>query len=272
MKSLIDQSVAIIQKHLAEEFNPRIGLILGSGLSGLVEDIQVVARINYHDLPGFFVSSVQGHAGELVLGYLSDQPVVCMSGRVHLYEGATPQDVALPIRVMKQLGVGHLLVTNAAGVLDPNIPSGSIMQIKDQINMTGVSPLTGPNDTAIGPRFVPMDSAYDQATQQIMQQAAESLNIPLPSGVYIGVLGPQFETPAEIRAFKALGADLVGMSTVLEVIAACHCGMKVNGVSAVTNVASGLLDTPIEHDSVLEHGATAGAQLSRLLKTVVPQL
>jgi inosine/guanosine/xanthosine phosphorylase family protein len=254
---------------LPDNFSPEVGLILGSGLGQLADQINPVAEISYRDIPGFPVSTVAGHAGTMVLGYLNHRPVVCMKGRVHLYEGAKMADLRLFILTLKGLGVRELVVTNAAGSLNTEIPLGSAVLIRDHINFTGKNILIGPNDDGLGPRFLPMEAAYCPQLRQRFKKAAQSLNQTIYEGVYIGVLGPSYETPAEIRAFKAMGADLVGMSTVQEVIMAHYLGIKVAALSMVSNYAAGLSDTQINHEEVLFYGKQAASILPQLIASAI---
>ncbi|MCF6767268.1 purine-nucleoside phosphorylase [Thiotrichales bacterium 19S11-10] len=252
-------------QHIIGTFKPKIGIILGSGLGPFANQIDVVAKIPYQSLDGFFVSSVEGHAGEYIIGYYQGIEVICMNGRVHLYEGAKFQEVALPVRVMHGLGIKHLIVTGAAGSLNPDYKPGDVIMIKDHINLQPGNPLVGANDGRFGPRFVPMEEAYDKKTRDLFKKIAKEDGYVLPEGVYLAVLGPSFETPAEIRAFRLLGADVVAMSVVPEVIVARHCGLKVSGFAAVTNMASGITDEPIIHEDVLVYGNKASHRLVKLV-------
>lgn len=221
-------------------FTPKIGLVLGSGLQPLAQEIQNAVIAEYHQVPYMPHATAPGHVGQFVCGYIEEQPVICMQGRLHGYEGHTPESIVFPIRVMRAMGVQTLLLTNAAGGINTSFSVGDFMLIEDQINFTGKSPLIGPNDEAIGPRFNDMTFAFAPDLREKAKQAAHTCGIPLKQGVYIGVNGPQFETPAEIRAFRTLGADAVGMSTVFEVIAAAHCGLPVLAISMITNMAAGV--------------------------------
>lgn len=265
LHSKFANTLKVINKSMPEDFKPKQAFILGSGLGSFVDSIYVVERISYKKLPGFFTGRVPGQAKELIFGYLGDKPVVVMSGRVHLYEGATPKDIAYPIRLLKLLGCETLILSNASGSLDDKFQPGDVALIEDHINLQWVNPLIGENVDAFGPRFVSMENAYDSALRQEMQKCAKSLEITLNSGIYGGVLGPMFETPAEIRAIRTLGADFIGMSTVGEVIAARHCGLKVLGLSAITNMGSGLGSAPVEHDKVLEYAEKASDKLFQLM-------
>ena len=271
IKAALQQAFDFIQTKLPV-FNASVGMILGSGLGCITDDMTIQARIPYHEIPGFCTSEVDGHASELVFGEYQGVSVVCMSGRIHLYEGADFAQVALPIRLMKLLGVKHLLISNAAGSLISGATPGDVVMIKDHINFQINSPLVGPNDNDMGPRFVPMENAYDAATRHKFNRIAVDFGIEMHEGVYIGVLGPQFETPAEIRAFKLLGADLVGMSTVPEVIVARHCGLKVTAISAVTNMASGVSSSEVNHDDVLKYAAFAVDKIKKIWQVGITML
>lgn len=263
--------IDVIKKH-APGFKPKIGLILGSGLGALAEQIKNPVRISYKDLPGFPVSTVSGHAGQLVLGELHGIPVACYQGRVHGYEGASAQNFKIFIRTLKLLGCEILLITNSSGSLREEIGPGQLVLIKDHINFHPTSPLVGLNEDEFGPRFFPMDDAYDPKLRLKFHEAAKKLKIELSEGVYISVVGPQFETPAEIRAFKILGADVVGMSTVPEVIVARHCGLRVAAISVITNYAAGMSAEQITHEGTLHHGQLGSKPLEKLLTAVIESL
>jgi xanthosine phosphorylase len=256
----------------APDFVPRVGLILGSGLGGFADAIEAATVLDYRDLPGFPRPSVEGHSGRLILGRLHGVPLACLQGRVHLYEGVPAGAVNLLPRTLKALGCEILILTNASGSLRPDIGPGAIVLIEDHINLLGQNPLVGANDAAIGPRFPDLSEVYDRSLCARLQRVARRLGIELTSGVYLATLGPSFETPAEIRAFRALGADLVGMSTVPEAISACHCGLKVVGLSIVTNLAAGLADHPLSHAETLNQAAGAAATLERLLSGLFKEL
>lgn len=249
----------------APGFKPRVGIVLGSGLGGLADKIDAVASIDFKDIPDFPQSSVEGHEGRLILGRLGGMPVVCMQGRIHLYEGVDPQDLAVPIRVMKLIGVETLLVTNAAGSFHEEVGPGSLMLISDHINFTGRNPLVGENDDRFGPRFFSLEDAYDPTLRAHFQAVAKELDIKLTEGVYLHYLGPNFETPAEIRAFKTLGADAVGMSTTPEVLVARHCGMRVAAISNITNLVAGMSKTQLSHEQTLECAKLAAEDLEKLV-------
>ena len=250
----------------APGFAPRLGIILGSGLGGLADALGDATAIDYGDLPGFPEPGVAGHGGRLVLGTLAGLPVASMQGRRHVYEGGDPGAMRAPVRALRHAGAAALLATNAAGSLRPECPAGSLMALSDHINMLGVSPLTGPNEDEIGPRFPSLRDAYDPALRGLLRQSADDLGIRLPEGVYLATHGPSFETPAEIRAFRTLGADAVGMSTVPEVILARHCGLRVAAVSAITNLAEGMGGEQLSHEQTLRNAEQAAGDLTRLLE------
>jgi xanthosine phosphorylase len=251
---------------------PRVGLILGSGLNGIAAALADVTTIEYADLPGFPQPGVDGHVGRLVLGRFGGVEVACLQGRVHLYEGVPAAAVNILPRTLKALGCDILILTNAAGSLRPELDPGSIALVEDHINLLGQNPLVGPHDAALGPRFPDMSEVYDRDLRVRAQAAAARLGIPLRSGVYLATLGPSFETPAEIRAFRVLGADLVGMSTVPEAISARHCGLKVIGFSIVTNLAAGLAEHTLSHEQTLAVAAQAADRLQRLLSGLLEEL
>ena len=251
------------------DFKAKIGIILGSGLADIADKITDSFSIPYAELPGFPVSSVVGHHGKMILGYLNKIPVVCCQGRVHLYEGMQAKDFKLFIRTLKCLGCHTLVMTNAVGSLNKKVGPGQLVLISDHINLHPMNPLVGPNDEEFGPRFFSMDDAYDPNVRRIIQQAAKKLSIPLKEGIYVSVLGPNFETPAEIRTFQQFGADVVGMSTIPEVIVARHCRLKVAVISVVTNLAAGLSDEPITHEGTVHFAAKASHNLGQLLESAI---
>lgn len=270
----IAEAAQAIQARTA--LRPSIGLILGSGLGPLADEVQEAARIPYPEIPHFVRPTVEGHEGELVLGFLEGHPVCIMRGRFHYYEGYTMQQVTFPVRVMYALGARTLLVTNAAGGLNPAFRPGDLMCIRDHINlvgMTGLNPLIGPNDDTLGPRFPDMSCAYDPALRQLAREVAQAAGIPLHEGVYICLSGPTYETPADLRFLRLIGADAVGMSTVPEVIVARHMGMAVLGVSGISNVALGT-EGPREtsHEEVLAAAALLVPRLSTLIRGVLARL
>ena len=250
---------------------PLVGIILGSGLGGIADQIENKVEIPYREIPHFACSTAPGHKGQLVCGTLSGIPVVCMQGRLHYYEGHAAANILFPIRVMKLLGVEMLIVTNAAGGVNLDFRAGDLMLIEDHINFLP-NPLIGPNDAEFGPRFCDMSYAYTPALRKLAEKTAARLGIELRRGVYMAVTGPSFETPAEIRAFRTLGADAVGMSTVPEVIAASHCGMEVLAFSLITNMAAGVVDQPLSEEEVIEAGIRKGAMLQTLVKEFLASL
>jgi xanthosine phosphorylase len=249
----------------APGFTPRLGIVLGSGLGAVAEALEDRVTIPYGELPGFPAPGIAGHAGTLALGTLAGLPLACLQGRRHVYEGGDPGAMRGPVRTLKQAGAEALLVTNAAGSLRSEVGPGSLMAIRDHINLLGVNPLTGPNEDAVGPRFPSMRDAYDPELRRTLHGAADRLGIDLAEGVYLATPGPSFETPAEIRAFRTLGADAVGMSTVPEVILARHAGLRVAAVSAITNLAEGMGGEPLSHEQTLRHAEAAAGDLTRLI-------
>ncbi len=245
---------------------PRLGIVLGSGLGGLADLLEDAVAIPYAEIPGFPTSTVAGHAGRFLVGELDGVTVACMQGRFHLYEGHPPALIRLPIRTFAALGVEALMLTNAAGSLRTEAGPGSLMLITDHLNLLWTNPLIGPNDDAWGERFVGLEDAYDPELRARIQRIAGELGIRLHEGVYGALLGPLFETPAEIRAYRVLGADAVGMSTVPEVIVARHAGLRVVAISAITNLAVGMSDVPIDHEQTLRGAAIAAADLTRLVR------
>lgn len=246
-------------------------IILGSGLGGLGEEIENPVYIDYKDIPGFPHSTVSGHKGRLIIGRLEGKSVLCMQGRIHLYEGHDPASIKLIIEVFKSLGVKNLIVTNAAGSLKLDMPPGSIMLIKDHINFSGRNPLVGPNDENYGPRFPAMNNAYNSIFRQKVKSIAKKQNIMLYEGVYLMVLGPNFETAAEIKAFQILGADAVGMSTVPEVLCAVHCGINILGFSVITNYGTGMIEQSHDHAETLRQADLAAANLTGLVRRFIKE-
>ena len=251
---------------------PRVAIVLGSGLGSFAERVEHPVAIAYAAIPHFPHATVEGHIGRLVVGTVAGTPFAVMQGRVHAYEGYSPEEVTFPIRVLGRLGITTLVVTNAAGGVRLDLKQGQLVLLSDHINLTGRNPLAGPNDPRLGQRFFDMTYAYTKRLRLLAQAAAADHGIELAEGVYLGVPGPSFETPAEIRAFRGWGADLVGMSTVHEVIVARHMGMEVLGLSCVTNMAAGILDQPLNHQEVMETGARAQADLTTLLVALLPAL
>ncbi len=270
-----DEAVAAIRSRSSHQ--PRVGLVLGSGLGGLADALEQSDVIDSRGIPGWPHSTVEGHSGNLVLGQLEGQTVIAQQGRVHFYEGYTPQQIVFPVRVMIRLGIEILVLTNAAGGLRPDWQSGDIMLLNDHINlpgMTGANPLMGPNDDSFGPRFPGMSQAYDRELRQSAQQVAAEAGITLHDGVYFCLSGPNFETPAEIRMLRIIGADAVGMSTAHEVVVARHAGVRVMACSGITNVAIDEINTDLEatHEEVLEAGLSLVPRLTTVLRGVLRTL
>jgi purine-nucleoside phosphorylase len=251
---------------------PRIAVVLGSGLGAFAEELDQRICLSYNQIPGWPESTAIGHAGKLVYGKIAGLHVLVMSGRAHLYEGYTAQEAAFGVRVLGRLGIKSLVVTNAAGGINEAYGRGALVLISDHINLQGTNPLVGPNDETIGPRFPDMSNAYCAHCRKTAKEVAAEMGIHLPEGVYAALLGPSYETPAEIRFLRTIGADLVGMSTVAEVIAANHMGMKVLAISCVTNMAAGILPGKISHDEVLETGFAVRATFLQLLRGLLPRL
>lgn len=266
----LQTAASYIQEKLTNQ--PTIGLILGSGLGILADEIQNAITIPYSDIPEFPVSTVEGHAGQLVIGELEGKQVVAMQGRFHYYEGYTLEKVTFPVRVMKEIGVETVIVTNAAGGINTAFEAGDLMLITDHINNLSDNPLIGPNDDSFGVRFPDMSDAYTSHLQEKARAVAAKLNISLQEGVYVANSGPSYETPAEIRMLRVLGGDAVGMSTVPEVIVARHSGMNVLGLSCISNMAAGILDQPLTHDEVMETTERVKANFLGLVKGIVESI
>jgi purine-nucleoside phosphorylase len=254
------------------KLRPKIALVLGSGLGGFADEFANAAKIPYAKIPNFPQSTAVGHAGQLVLGAVEGVEVVGMQGRVHLYEGYSVKEVTFPVRVFARMGVKAVVLTNAAGGINKEFTQGRLVVIRDHINLQGVNPLAGPNDEHFGPRFPDMSEAYDKKFRALALAEGRRLGIDLGEGVYAALAGPSYETPAEIRYLRTIGADLVGMSTVPEVIAARHSGLRVLGVSCVTNAAAGVLDQPLDHKEVLETAERVKGQFIALLRGVIPDV
>ncbi|MCI2254632.1 purine-nucleoside phosphorylase [Domibacillus sp. PGB-M46] len=259
---------------LKEKLNvtPEVGLILGSGLGVLADEVENAVSIPYETIPHFPVSTVEGHAGELVIGTLSGKTVAAMKGRFHYYEGYSFQEVTFPVRVMKELGIETIIVTNAAGGVNESFEPGDLMLISDHLNLMGGNPLIGKNDSRLGVRFPDMSVAYSRELRKLAKKAAERIGLNVREGVYAGNTGPVYETPAEVRMARVLGADAVGMSTVPEVIAARHGGMNVLGISCISNMAAGILDQPLAHDEVIETTEKVRAEFLAYVKEIVQSL
>jgi purine-nucleoside phosphorylase len=251
---------------------PRVAVVLGSGLGGFADAIADSAIIPYSEIPGWPQSTAIGHAGKLVVGTLDGLPVAVMSGRAHLYEGYTAQQVVYGVRALWQFGVESIVLTNASGGVNPAFGPGKLVLISDHINLMGENPLKGPNDNSLGPRFPDMSEAYSKQYRKVAREGAKEMELDLPEGVYAALPGPSYETPAEIRYLRAIGADLVGMSTVLEAIAANHMEMKVLGISCVTNYAAGVVEQKLDHKEVLDVGTRMQDTVSELLRRVLPRL
>jgi len=251
---------------------PRIALVLGSGLGAFADSLADAVRIPYAEIPAFPRSTAIGHAGQLVIGKAEAVAVAAMQGRVHLYEGYSAQEVTFPMRVFARMGVRAVILTNAAGGITPSYSQGALVLVRDHINLQGHNPLVGPNDDRFGVRFPDMTQAYARDYREIARQEAAKLGIPLHEGVYAALLGPSYETPAEIEYLRRIGADLVGMSTANEVIAARHMGIKVLAISCVTNMAAGILDQPLSHAEVMETGERVRGIFEALLRAVLPRI
>ena len=251
---------------------PKIGLILGSGLGAFAESLSDFSRVPYSQIPTFPQSTAIGHAGQMVIGNAGSVPVAAMQGRVHLYEGYSAQEIAFPIRVFGRMGIRAVILTNAAGGINLKYKQGALVLIKDHINLQGLNPLVGPNDDRFGPRFPDMSYAYSRKFGKVAQEEAARLGLTLDDGIYAALLGPSYETPAEIRYLRTIGADLVGMSTVAEVIAARQMGIEVLAISCVTNMAAGILDQALSHEEVMETGQKVRGQFEALLRAVLPRI
>lgn len=253
-------------------FQPKVALVLGSGLGEYAQTIKIEQTIDYHEIEGFPVSTVSGHKGKFVFGHIANVPVVIMQGRVHYYEGYAIEDVVLPIRLMRKMGAEVLFLTNAAGGIHPDFRAGDFMMITDHISNFVPSPLIGPNEDELGERFPDMSEVYNKDLQKVIQKAAKSLSIPLQKGVYVQLSGPNFETPAEVQMCKILGADAVGMSTACEALAANHMGMKVCGISCISNQAAGISSQPLSHQEVQEMADIAAPRFQRLVTESIKQI
>lgn len=267
----IEKSLEYIVGQL-DGFKPEVGMILGSGLGILADEIENKIEISYNDIPNFPKSTVAGHKGQLVIGELEGKKVIAMQGRFHYYEGYKMQDVTMPVRVMKLLGVEKLMITNAAGGVNKEFVPGDLMLINDHINFAFNNPLMGKNLEEFGPRFPDMSHAYDRDLMNVAKQSAKNIGLDLKEGVYMFFTGPTYETPAEIKMARTLGADAVGMSTVPEVIAAVHSGMKVIGVSCITNMAAGILPQPLNHEEVIETTQRVKSQFIAFAKEILKNM
>jgi purine-nucleoside phosphorylase len=266
---VIDEAASYLQAR--HEHWPSIAIVLGSAQASFAAALEHTVEIGFHQIPGWPIPGVEGHAGRVLIGDVAGRHVVVVCGRVHIYEGWTPQKVGFGVRVLGKLGVRTLILTNAAGGINPAYAPGLLVLITDHINLQGINPLAGPNDDSLGPRFPDMTHAYDPALREAAHQAAAECGVAVKEGVYAGLLGPSFETPAEIRYLRTIGADLAGMSTVPETIVANHMGMRVLGISTVTNMAAGM-QAGISHSEVLDIGRQRAADLARLLTALLPRL
>lgn len=251
------------------DFKPKVAIVLGSGLGDYAEGIKVESTLSYHEIEGFPVSTVPGHKGQFIFGYVGEVPVVCMQGRVHYYEGYPISDVVLPTRLMKLMGAEVLFLTNASGGINPSFSAGDFMLISDHISCFAPNPLIGENMDELGTRFPDMSEVYDRKLRQIIEDAAKDLGIGLQKGVYLQLTGPSFESPAEIKMLRGFGADAVGMSTVVEAIAANHMGMKICGISCVCNLAAGMTENPLTHEEVQEAANNAAPLFKKLVTEAV---
>jgi purine-nucleoside phosphorylase len=268
--TLADSAAQLILKRTS--LRPQIGLVLGSGLGAFADSLTGATRVPYADIPSFPQSTAIGHAGRLVVGNAGTVPVAAMQGRVHQYEGYSAQQVSFPIRVFARMGIQAVILTNAAGGINLGYSQGALVLIRDHINLQGTNPLVGPNDDRFGVRFPDMTQAYSRAFREIAREEGSKLSILLHEGVYAALLGPSYETPAEIAHLRRIGADLVGMSTVAEVIAARHMGLNVLAISCVTNMAAGILDQPLSHAEVMETGERVKSTFEALLRAVLPRV
>jgi len=269
-QTAVNEASAFIQREITT--TPEVGLILGSGLGVLGDEIENPTLIPYNEIPHFPESTVAGHKGQLVIGTLEGKQVIAMQGRFHYYEGYSMQQVTFPVRVMKQLGIESIIVTNAAGGINKNFEPGDLMVINDHINNMGDNPLIGPNDEALGVRFPDMSQVYDQTYSRHAEKCAKDLGIGIQQGVYVGNTGPTYETPAEVKMLRTLGGDAVGMSTVPEVTVAAHTGIRVLGISCISNMAAGILDQPLTHEEVIETTEKVKEDFLRFIKKIIHTL
>ena len=262
-----EHATRVIRSRISVE--PRIALVLGSGLGGFADDFEEAVGIPYEDIPGFVRSTAQGHAGRLVVGKIDGVPVLAMQGRVHYYEGYSPEEVTFAVRTFGLLGVKTLVLTNAAGGINVQLTQGALMVISDHLNLMGVNPLRGANDERFGPRFPDMSAVYSRELQELVIDEAKAIGVEVRRGIYGALSGPSYETPAEIHLLRNLGADAVGMSTVPEAIVARHMGLEVLGISCITNMAAGISDEPINHEEVMETGNRVRETFAELLRRVI---
>jgi len=262
-----EHATRVIRSRISVE--PRIALVLGSGLGSFADDFEEAVAIPYEEIPGFVRSTAQGHAGRLVIGKIDSVPVLAMQGRVHYYEGYSLEEVTFPVRTFGLLGIKTLVLTNAAGGINVQLTQGALMVISDHVNLMGVNPLRGPNDERFGPRFPDMSAVYSPELQALVVDEAKAIGAEVRRGIYGGLSGPSYETPAEIHLLRALGADAVGMSTVPEAIVARHMGVEVLGISCITNMAAGISDEPINHEEVMATGDRVRETFAELLRRVI---
>lgn len=262
-----EHATRVIRSRISVE--PRIALVLGSGLGGFADDFEEPVSIPYEDIPGFVRSTAQGHAGRLVIGKIDSVPVLAMQGRVHYYEGYSLEEVTFPVRTFGLLGVKTLVLTNAAGGINVQLTQGALMVLSDHVNLMGVNPLRGPNDDRFGPRFPDMSAVYSPELQELVVDEAKAIEVEVRRGIYGALSGPSYETPAEIHLLRNLGADAVGMSTVPEAIVARHMGLDVLGISCITNMAAGISDEPINHEEVMATGNRVRETFAELLRRVI---
>jgi purine-nucleoside phosphorylase len=265
-----EEAAAYIRAHIKTQ--PQTAVVLGSGLGAFADELSEAIRVDYRGIPHFPQSTVAGHSGRLVVGYLDGVPVAAMQGRVHLYEGYSARDVAFPMRALGRLGVKAVILTNACGGINTDYKAGSMVVLKDHINLQGANPLIGPNDDSFGPRFPDMTHAYTKQYRELALADARRLGLDVHEGVYVGLTGPSYETPAEIRAFRAMGGDVVGMSTVAEAIVARHMGMKILAISCVANLAADVSNEELSHEEVLAVMKKSQGGLVRLLQAVLPKI
>lgn len=269
---MLSHAAKFIEEKIGGKYSPKIALILGSGLGALADEVQNPVKIKYHEIPAFKQSSIDGHVGQLVIGKLMGKEVLIMQGRIHYYEGYAIQEIVFPIKVMKKLGIEKLIITNAAGAVNSSFNVGDLMFITDHINLMGTNPLIGKNDNSLGTRFPDMTQVYDKKFLKLAQDCAEKLKIHTAKGVYAAECGPSYETPAEVKMLESIGADAVGMSTVPEAIVANYCGMKILGISCLTNFAAGIRDEKLCHEEVMAAGDKVREEFSALVKEIVKRL
>lgn len=263
-RNVIEKGAVAIRSHFGGAL-PKTVLVLGSGIGRFADNLQDARSLPYAEIPGFAPSTVAGHAGRLMVGKIGGKPLAIMAGRIHVYEGHPPQAIATLVRILKAAGVEQLILTNASGGLQPDMVAGTLMVVTDHINFSGINPLLGPNDEAVGPRFPDMTDAYDPSLRTLLLQAAQDAAVPVRQGIYLYLTGPSFETPAEVRLFGQFGAQVVGMSTVPECIAGRHAGLRIAAVSLVTNLGAGLSGSPLSHEETLAEAQKAYGDMEKLL-------